>query len=115
MCGDLEALLQKGDLLFAEGEALFEEGEYSEALEKIEEAKIIYEGLGNSGKVDECDSFIEKIQNYQRGESEEEILRRNRIVLAVIMLVTAAIIVVLYLWWRSKPIYEEMRTRPPHH
>ena len=115
VCGDLEALLQKGDLLFAEGEALFEEGEYSEALEKIEEAKIIYEGLGNSGKVDECDSFIEKIQNYQRGESEEEILRRNRIVLAVIMLVTAAIIVVLYLWWRSKPIYEEMRTRPPHH
>lgn len=114
-CGDKAALLQKADLLFAEGEELLLQEKYAEAVEKIEEAKVVYEGLGNSGKVEECDVLIEKILNLQQGEvKEEEALQRNRLVLAVIMVATIIVIVVLYWWRRPKSPYPVVRPSRYH-
>jgi tetratricopeptide (TPR) repeat protein len=107
-CGDKEALRAKADLLFSEGEALFEQLEYSEAIEKILEAKAIYENLNVNVKAELCDSLIEKIQNSQQGKPQEDVLARNRLVLAVIILATAAIVAILFLWRRSKSVYEDM-------
>lgn len=108
-CGDKEALLYKADLLFAEGEEFVNEEKYPEAVEKIEEARIIYESLGNTEKVKACNSLMEEIQNYQQGETEEETIQRNRLVLAVILVIATVIIGVVYIWRRVQP-YEE----PPH-
>ena len=112
-CGDKAALLQKADLLFAEGEELFGQEKYAEAVEKVEEARVVYEGLGNSGKVEECNRLIEEIGDYQKGEQrEEEVLQRNRFILAVILVVTVIVIALLYVWRRSRTSYKEME--PPY-
>lgn len=116
-CGDKQALLQKGDLLFEEGKTLFEQGEYAEAAEKVEEAKIIYEGLGNTEKVEECNALTKKIQREQQGEEQtDDTSQRNRLILAVILVITSIVIVVLYFWRRSRPSYDTLppHMRPPH-
>jgi len=116
-CGDKEALLQKGDLLFEEGKTLFEQEEYSNALEKIEEAKIVYEGLGYTEKVEECDTLIEEIHGYEQGEEQpDDTSQRNRLILAVILVITAVVIVALFIWRRSRPSYDTLppHKRPPH-
>lgn len=106
-CGDTTALLQKADLLLEEGKELKGEGKYAEALQRIEEAKPMYEQLEIARRVDECNTLIEELQEYVKGKQEtEEVLRRNRLVLAVILVITTVIIAALILWRRSKR-YEE--------
>jgi tetratricopeptide (TPR) repeat protein len=112
-CGDKEALLAKADLLLEEGRTLFLQKEYAEALEKTEGARIIYENLGNTEGVGNCDDLIEEIQDYQRKEQQtEEELQRNRIILAVLLIVATVIIVVLYVWRRMRTREEREEMRP---
>ena len=115
ICGDRGALLQKADSLFEEGNTLSGQKKYEEALEKVEGAKIIYENLGISEKVDECDKLIKEIQNYQKKEQQtEETLQMNRFILAVILVVTTVVIVILFIWRRLRYREEEEEVRRPY-
>lgn len=114
-CGNTAALLQMADSLLSDGKKAFEQRKFGEAVEKIEEARTIYEDLRNAQKVEECTVLIEEIYDYQRGKRQaEEALQRNRLVLAVILVITAIAVVVIYLWKRSRPSYEDMHPRRPY-
>jgi hypothetical protein len=103
-CGDDTAVLQQADLLFSEGKKLFLQGKYSEAVERVKEAREIYESLGANEKAEESTAWIEETQNYeQKKREEEEAMKRNRVVLAAILGITASAIAVLFAWRRSKP------------
>ncbi len=106
-CGNTEALLEKADLLFKEGAEFFRQKRYAGAVRKVEEAKEIYQRLGNAEGVGKCDSLLRDIENAQRTTTEEEAVRRNRWILAAILVVTTFLIAVLYLWRRSRPYSPE--------
>lgn len=106
-CGDRAALLNKGSMLFADGEALFEQGRYAEAVEKIEEAKVVFESLGAGEDVEKCDAYIKEIQDYQQGiRKEEEAAKRNRIILAVVIVVVSVVMGLVIVWKRRQPSEE---------
>lgn len=102
-CGDSASLLQKADLLFSEGKKLSQQGKYSEAIETVTEARDIYESLGVSEKVKECNAWIEVARSdEQRKKQETEAMKRNRVILAGIVVVTVIVIIVLIAWRRSR-------------
>lgn len=103
-CGDRAALLNKGNMLFADGKILFVQGKYEEAVKKVEEAKVVYEQLGAGEDVEKCDAYIKDIRDYQQGiRKEREAEKRNRLILAVIIVVVSVIIGLVIVWKRRQP------------
>lgn len=111
-CGDTAALMQKADLLVSEGRALLGQERYKEALQKVEEARTLYQELGRTENVGECNTLVEEIEKFQKEEQlQEKSLQRNRNILAGILVSTMVVIVAIYVWRRSTPREE---VRPPH-
>lgn len=107
-CGDTLAMVKQANLLLEEAQTLVEQKKFVQATEKAQDARTLFERLNIPEKVEECDSLLAGIQDYQKEQSEEkETSERNRTILAAIVIGTSIIIVVLLIWRRSQPPYPE--------